>query len=312
MAVRQAVHQCYAMSFLGCSPICRDLRLPLREGLFRGFKLLLYNPILTVLAKKILRFLLTRSILTQSRHSTVIERVLKMRSLHIIPFVLATLASITLAKGFRFDCNHDAGCVRRLLDKISAWDIESYKTRVVSRHIFRSSCIKIDLVKLDTVRRPLHDFGFDPERKLPSMCRASSYRNYRSFVDKRKFDKQSKPANSKADCCLLCRTVGDCFSFEFDTSKSQCNYYTSAEKVDATSESTVCPSGLGSGYLEMENYPAWPGHYGHEMGPCLSTASKYLKKAGRLDLQGFKDTFDQEILNLPKDGDVDDDEFVEL
>ena len=148
----------------------------------------------------------------------------------------------------------------------------------------------------------------DSDENLPLMCQSTSFRNYRSFVDKRKFDKRSAPTETKSDCCMLCRSVGDCFSFEFDSSKLQCNYYTTAEKLDHTSANTICPSGSGDGYLELPNYPLWPNHFGHEAGPCLSKASSGTLKTGHgLDLQGIKDSFDQAILDLPKDDSSDDD-----
>ena len=143
------------------------------------------------------------------------------------------------------------------------------------------------------------------------MCRSSSFKNYRNFVDERKFDKRSKPTDSKSDCCMLCRTVGDCFSFEFDHSKSQCNYYISTTQIDTDRKPAMCPSGVGNGYLELPNYPLWPNHFGHEAGPCLSNAATGSSKTGHgIDLQGTKDAFDQTILDLPKD-DTSEDDFEE-
>ena len=158
---------------------------------------------------------------------------------------------------------------------------------------------------MDAFIRPFSDEESDVDTHLPKACRSSNLRNYRNFVDQRKFTKKSESSESKADCCLRCQTIGDCFSFEYDSSKSQCNVYISQEYLATARKTKACPSGIGEGYLELPNYPIWPGHHGHEPGPCLSSAlSKGAKTGHGIDMQGTGEDPDEQILALPKDEDL--------
>ncbi|KAG8532709.1 uncharacterized protein KY384_002586 [Bacidia gigantensis] len=177
------------------------------------------------------------------------------------------------------------------------------------------------IIQIPALPRTESNARIEDVSSLPPVCRPSSFKNYRSFVDKRRFEKRSLRSDSKTECCMTCQEIGDCFSFEYNMAKSLCNYYVSMGKVAkkaSKSESKVCPSGLGAGYMELPNYPLWPSHFGHEHGPCLSSAAA----SGRgpdlgLDLQAVSDQLNQQILDLPKEDlgledDEDEDEIYEL
>ena len=166
-------------------------------------------------------------------------------------------------------------------------------------------------IKIDALVRPFSDQEPEVDINLPRACRSSGLRNYRNFVDTRKFEKQSQHSDSKSDCCVICQTIGDCFSFEYDTSKSQCNLYISQQVLESSFKTDACPKGIGSGYLELPNYPIWPGHYGHEAGPCLSGAPSFVAKTGHgIDMQGFGESPDEQILALPKDEETTEEDMV--
>ena len=136
-------------------------------------------------------------------------------------------------------------------------------------------------------------------RQVPAICKPSSFRSYRSFVDGRKFVRNSASAASKVECCLTCYDAGDCISFSYDFMKSECHQYIGTQVVDTHSKSEVCPSGVGQGYEELPGYPFRPGHHGQEYGPCLGSTRQMATDKG-LDNQGDS-SGDQQIFRLPRE-----------
>ena len=138
-------------------------------------------------------------------------------------------------------------------------------------------------------------------------CQPASFKNYRSFVDKRRFEKRSLHSPSKSDCCVACRQTGDCFAFEYDPVKALCNYYVGMEDANNNNDDTknkMCPSGVGKGHMELPGYPLWPSHYGHEYGPCLNG----IADGKGLDSQMVGDELDQQLLGLPREEDLEEEE----
>ena len=178
--------------------------------------------------------------------------------------------------------------------------------------------LKHSQFKITAVIRPFHGVDDLVDPSVPPMCRPSSFKNYRNFVDNRKFDKRSQFVASKSDCCVHCHTVGDCFAYEFDPFKSQCNFYVTTDKFDVETQTETCPAGKGAGYLELPNYPMWPNHYGHEPGPCLRNGEHRHQTGHGIDVVGHKDSPDQAILdaqrdaNSMEDDDDDNDDEYEL
>ena len=107
---------------------------------------------------------------------------------------------------------------------------------------------------------------------------------------------------------MTCQRTGDCFAFEYDSTKALCNYYVGMEDVDNDTKSRTCPSGVGQGYMELPGYPLWPSHYGHEYGPCL----RGVADGKGLDQQMVGDEMDQQLLGLPRDEDLEEDEDEEV
>ena len=221
-----------------------------------------------------------------------------------------------MARTFNVGCG-EAGCLSLLIERIPTIDVSSYKqslrnrvgslTMSPSRPAIVWKCFshryasQADPVQIAAVLRPIHDQDDAVDQTIPAMCRPSTFRNYRNFVDKRKFDKRSQMVATKSDCCVHCHTVGDCFAFEFDPVKSECNFYVSAEKLEDGTESAACPAGKGQGYLELPNYPLWPNHYGHESGPCLNDVQTQHKTAHGIDIVGHRDSPDQAILDAQRE-----------